>query len=87
MLANVFSCALVGIDAYLVDVEVDISRGLPTFSTVGLAEGAAEPLPLPVGWNLGDLEVETRLAESVGTRQEPGLCVGLLTETTAVIHG
>ena len=42
MLANVFSCALVGIDAYIVDVEVDISRGLPTFSTVGLAEGAVK---------------------------------------------
>lgn len=42
MLANIFSCALVGIDAYVVDVEVDISRGLPTFSTVGLAEGAVK---------------------------------------------
>jgi magnesium chelatase family protein len=29
-----------GIDAYLVSVEVDIARGLPSFSTVGLAEGA-----------------------------------------------
>jgi len=42
MLANIFSCALVGIDAYVVDVEVDISRGLPAFSTVGLAEGAVK---------------------------------------------
>jgi len=40
MLANVFSSSVIGIDAYTVAVEVDISRGLPSFSTVGLAEGA-----------------------------------------------
>lgn len=40
MLAKVLSSAVIGIDAYIVDVEVDISQGLPTFSTVGLPEGA-----------------------------------------------
>lgn len=40
MLAKVFSSAIIGIDAYVVEVEVDISQGLPSFSTVGLAEGA-----------------------------------------------
>ncbi len=40
MLATVYSSAVIGIDAYVVEVEVDISRGLPSFSTVGLAEGA-----------------------------------------------
>lgn len=40
MLAKVLSSAVIGIDAYIVEVEVDISQGLPTFSTVGLAEGA-----------------------------------------------
>jgi len=40
MLAKVFSSAVIGIDAYIVEVEVDISQGLPTFSTVGLPEGA-----------------------------------------------
>ena len=40
MLAKVLSSALIGIDAYVVEVEVDISQGLPSFSTVGLAEGA-----------------------------------------------
>lgn len=29
-----------GIDAYIVEVEVDISQGLPSFATVGLPEGA-----------------------------------------------
>ena len=40
MLARVRSAAVLGIDAYLVDVEIDISNGLPTFSTVGLPQGA-----------------------------------------------
>ncbi|MGC3973751.1 MAG: magnesium chelatase domain-containing protein [Nitrospira sp.] len=38
MLANVLSAAIVGIDAHLVDVEVDISTGLPQFSIVGLPD-------------------------------------------------
>ena len=40
MLAKVFSSAVIGIDAYIVEVEVDISQGLPSFATVGLPEGA-----------------------------------------------
>jgi magnesium chelatase family protein len=40
MLARVRSAALLGIDAYGVDVEVDIANGLPSFNTVGLPQGA-----------------------------------------------
>ncbi|MBC8179468.1 MAG: ATP-binding protein, partial [Deltaproteobacteria bacterium] len=32
MLAKVLSSAVIGIDAYVVEVEVDISQGLPSFS-------------------------------------------------------
>ncbi|MDY7032299.1 MAG: magnesium chelatase domain-containing protein, partial [Thermodesulfobacteriota bacterium] len=42
MLAKVLSGAILGIDAYKVEVEVDITRGLPSFSTVGLPEGAVK---------------------------------------------
>jgi magnesium chelatase family protein len=42
MLAKVISGALIGIDAYPVEVEVDIAQGLPQFSTVGLPEGAVK---------------------------------------------
>lgn len=42
MLASIRSAALLGIDAYPVDVEVDISSGLPAFSTVGLGHGAVK---------------------------------------------
>ncbi|MFC1862626.1 YifB family Mg chelatase-like AAA ATPase [Thermodesulfobacteriota bacterium] len=40
MISKVISSAVIGIDAYIVEVEVDISKGLPSFSTVGLPEGA-----------------------------------------------
>jgi len=38
MLARVLSSAVFGIDAYVVEVEVDIAQGLPAFATVGLPE-------------------------------------------------
>jgi len=40
MLAKILSSAVLGIDGYIVEVEVDIAGGLPSFSTVGLPEGA-----------------------------------------------
>ena len=42
MLARVRSAAVLGIDAYLVDVETDIANGLPGFATVGLPQGAVK---------------------------------------------
>jgi magnesium chelatase family protein len=42
MLARITSAAVLGIDAYLVDVETDISNGLPSFVTVGLPQGAVK---------------------------------------------
>ena len=42
MLARVLSSAVFGIDAYVVEVEVDIAQGLPAFATVGLPEGAVK---------------------------------------------
>ncbi|RMH37332.1 MAG: ATP-binding protein [Nitrospirae bacterium] len=38
MLAKVLSATLVGLDAHLIDVEVDIGSGLPQFSIVGLPD-------------------------------------------------
>lgn len=42
MLSRVLSSAVFGIDAYVVEVEVDIALGLPAFATVGLPEGAVK---------------------------------------------
>ena len=40
MLAKVLSGAVHGVDGFIVQVEVDLAQGLPSFSTVGLPEGA-----------------------------------------------
>ncbi len=42
MIARITAAAVLGIDAYLVDVEVDIAFGLPAFNMVGLPEGAVK---------------------------------------------
>jgi magnesium chelatase family protein len=42
MLARVKSGALKGVDAYIVEVEVDLAPGLPAFTTVGLPETAVK---------------------------------------------
>jgi predicted ATPase with chaperone activity len=42
VLAKVLSSAVIGIDAFLVEVEVDITSGLPTFTTVGLPEASVK---------------------------------------------
>ncbi|MEO0293394.1 MAG: YifB family Mg chelatase-like AAA ATPase [candidate division WOR-3 bacterium] len=41
-LARVISCALLGIEAKTVEVEVSLSRGLPSFTIVGLPETAVK---------------------------------------------
>lgn len=43
MLARVKTCALLGIDAYPVEVEVDVDRGLLCFSTVGFPGATPRP--------------------------------------------
>ncbi|MCX7702807.1 MAG: YifB family Mg chelatase-like AAA ATPase [Planctomycetota bacterium] len=40
MLARCKSCAIYGVDVHIVDIEVDISSGLPSFTIVGLPDAA-----------------------------------------------
>ena len=42
MLAKVFSCAVVGLDGVLVEVEVDVGQGQPGMIVVGLPDKAVE---------------------------------------------
>jgi magnesium chelatase family protein len=42
LLSHIYSAGLIGIDAYLIDVELHISLGLPTWNTVGLPESAVK---------------------------------------------
>jgi magnesium chelatase family protein len=40
MLARVKSCGYLGIESFVVEVEADVSKGLPSFNTVGLGDSA-----------------------------------------------
>lgn len=40
MLARVNSCLVIGVEGRMLDIEVDITSGLPTFATVGLPDNA-----------------------------------------------
>lgn len=42
MLAKAYTCAIVGLDGALVEVEVDIAQGLPAFTIVGLPDAAVQ---------------------------------------------
>ncbi|HKD76117.1 MAG TPA: magnesium chelatase domain-containing protein, partial [Ktedonobacterales bacterium] len=42
MLGKVQTCAIIGLDGALVEVEVDIGHGLPAFTIVGLPDTAVQ---------------------------------------------
>jgi magnesium chelatase family protein len=42
MLAKVYSCAVIGLEAAIVEVEVDTTNGLPSFVVVGLPDAAVQ---------------------------------------------
>ncbi len=42
MLAKVWACTVFGIDAYPVEVEVDVGKGLPSFDIVGLPDASVK---------------------------------------------
>ena len=46
MIAKTYTCSLLGIDAILVEVEVDLASGFPGFATVGLPDNIVEASPL-----------------------------------------
>ena len=42
MITKIKSCGLMGIDGYIVEVESDISNGMPAFDVVGLPDAAVK---------------------------------------------
>ena len=42
MLAHVFSCAVIGLDGVLIDIEVDYGQGMPHMAIVGLPDEAVK---------------------------------------------
>jgi magnesium chelatase family protein len=89
VLARVNSCAVVGVDAFLIEVEVDIMHGLPTFTTVGLAETAVKESRERVksalinsGYRFPDDRITVNLApanlKKVGTGFDLPIALGIL---------
>ncbi|MBU0986535.1 MAG: YifB family Mg chelatase-like AAA ATPase [Proteobacteria bacterium] len=95
MLAKVLSSAVIGIDAYLVEVEVDITSGLPTFTTVGLPEAAVKESKERVksainnsGYTFPDDRITVNLApasiKKEGTGFDLPIALGILTATRII---
>ena len=90
MLAKVLSSAVIGIDAFLVEVEVDIILGLPSFTTVGLPETSVKESKERVksainnsGYTFPDDRITVNLApadiKKEGTGFDLPIALGILT--------
>lgn len=95
MLAKVLSSVVIGIDAYLVEVEVDISPGLPTFTTVGLPEASVKESKERVkaainnsGYTFPDDRITVNLApahiKKEGTGFDLPMALGILAATEII---
>ncbi len=95
MLAKVLSSAVIGIDAYLVEVEVDIAQGLPNFTTVGLPETAVKESKERVkaaisnsGYRFPDDRITVNLApasiKKEGTGFDLPIALGILAATRVI---
>ncbi|MFQ6103546.1 MAG: YifB family Mg chelatase-like AAA ATPase [Candidatus Glassbacteria bacterium] len=98
MLSRVYSCAILGIDGYLVSVETDIRPGLPSFSIVGLPESAVKESKERVssaivnsGYNIPLKRITINLAPAdirkSGTGFDLAIAVGILSATGVVNPG
>lgn len=90
MIARVFSSTVQGVDALLVEVEVDIVFGLPAFATVGLPENAVKESRERVksaikncGYDFPNRRITVNLApadiKKSGTGFDLPIAVGILT--------
>jgi magnesium chelatase family protein len=97
MLAKVYSSTVIGIDARVVDVEVDISHGLPAFTMVGLPETAVKESRERVksainnsGYAFPDDRITVNLApadiKKEGTGFDLPMALGILTATRIISH-
>ncbi len=97
MLSKVLSSALLGINAYIVDVEVDISAGLPVFSIIGLPDNAVKESRDRVkaaiknsGYEFPSRKITVNLApadvKKEGSLFDLPIAIGVLTAIEAIKH-
>lgn len=91
MLFKVSSSALLGIEAYCVDVEVDVSRGIPGFVTVGLPDTAIRESTVRIrsalkncGFGFPPRKIVINLAPADRKKEGSGfdlpICIGILAQ-------
>ncbi len=96
LLSRVLSSAVLGVDAYTVEVEVDIRHGLPSFSTVGLPEAAVKESKDRVksainnsGYKFPDDHITVNLApadiKKEGTGFDLPIALGILAATGVLV--
>jgi magnesium chelatase family protein len=89
-LAKIQSASVIGLDASLIEVEVDISNGLPNFKIVGLPDKAVEEAKERVrsaiknsGFQMPDRRITVNLApadvKKMGPAYDLPIAIGLLT--------
>jgi magnesium chelatase family protein len=97
LLAKVLSSAVLGVDAYIVEVEVDIRQGLPTFQTVGLPEASVKESKDRVksainnsGYRFPQDRITVNLApadiKKEGTAFDLPIAIGILAATGIIPH-
>ena len=95
MLAKVYSATILGIEAHPVEIEVDVSRGLPSFSIVGLPDQAIKESRNRVrsaiknsGFDFPVKKITINLAPADLKKEGPSfdlpLALGLLTATKVI---
>lgn len=92
MLATALSATLVGLDAHLVRVEVEATRGVPSFELVGLAEAAVRESRVrvksalaQVGVDLGEYRIVVNLAPADVRKTGSAFDVAIAAATLAAL--
>lgn len=61
MLAKIFSASTIGVEAMIIEVEVDVSKGIHSFDIVGLADNAIKESRQRIGSAIKNLKLESPL--------------------------
>jgi magnesium chelatase family protein len=96
MLSKTNSCAVIGLDGEIVEVEVDISSGLSAFNVVGLAEKPVQEARERVrsairnsGYSFSNKRITVNLAPADLRKEGPAygtLCKTLLSASAVSVH-